>query len=217
MCGFCNSHTLGCALLLNYPILPCCKILSGILEAWHLPWSWQLSGCSSTPKGGRPMGLMMAAFFSFASVLGVPMGLFLASLSDWHTPFLYTTTYRFWSLGMIIRYIPQISTEHLKKNDWLDLIYGWWSDSSGWRVNSNQMRAITCQSWWMFGSLDYSIFEVLIPWRMRALLDGKTYVCLYDLEVLFTIFHVTVVGKLSDKYGKLRIFTMFHVSWMWSR
>lgn len=37
-------------------------------------------------RRGRAMGAVMAAF-SFASVLGVPLGLFLARIGDWRTPF----------------------------------------------------------------------------------------------------------------------------------
>ncbi len=42
-------------------------------------------------RRGRAMGVVMAAF-SIASILGVPMGLFVARIGSWRTPF--------WSLGL---------------------------------------------------------------------------------------------------------------------
>ena len=62
-------------------------------------------------RRGRAMGLVMSAF-SFASVMGVPLGLFLASLSDWHTPFYILAALSIVSMGMIVKFIPSI-TGHL--------------------------------------------------------------------------------------------------------
>lgn len=196
--------TLGCALSPNYPILLIARVLSGVFGGLTSALILAIIGdVVPDSRRGRAMGLVMAAF-SVASVLGVPMGLFLASLSDWHTPFYILTGLSVMSLGMIIRYIPNI-TEHLKN----DLIR-----PNPMVVirrvtsNSNQMRAITLSVMMMFGQ--FMIIPFLSAYTVANVGFTEmqlTYV--YMAGGAFTIFTSPWVGKLSDKYGKLRIFTIF--------
>jgi predicted MFS family arabinose efflux permease len=198
--------TLGCALSPNYPILLAARVLSGIFGGLTSALILAIIGdVVPDSRRGRAMGLVMAAF-SVASVLGVPMGLFLASLSDWHMPFYILTGLSVLSLGMIIRYIPNI-TDHLK-NDLvrpnpmvvIRRVTG----------NSNQMRAITLSVMIMFGQ--FMIIPFLSAYTVANIGFTEmqlTYV--YMAGGAFTIFTSPWVGKLSDRYGKLRIFTIFMV------
>jgi len=198
--------TLGCALSPNYPILLAARVLSGIFGGLTSALILAIIGdVVPDSRRGRAMGLVMAAF-SVASVLGVPMGLFLASLSDWHMPFYILTVLSVLSLGMIIRYIPNI-TDHLK-NDLvrpnpmvvIRRVTG----------NFNQMRAITLSVMIMFGQ--FMIIPFLSAYTVANIGFTEmqlTYV--YMAGGAFTIFTSPWVGKLSDKYGKLRIFTIFMV------
>lgn len=196
--------TLGCALSPNYPILLAARVLSGIFGGLTSALILAIIGdVVPDSRRGRAMGLVMAAF-SVASVLGVPMGLFLASLSDWHTPFYILTGLSVLSLGMIIRYIPNI-TEHLKNDlvrpNPMVVIRRVTS-------NSNQMRAITLSVMMMFGQ--FMIIPFLSAYTVANVGFTEmqlTYV--YMAGGAFTIFTSPWVGKLSDKYGKLRIFTIF--------
>ena len=61
------------------------------------------------------MGMVMAAF-SVASVVGVPAGLFLADLSDWHMPFIVLGGVAFLTLVPMSVYIPNM-TEHISKTN----------------------------------------------------------------------------------------------------
>lgn len=196
--------TLGCALSPNYPVLLAARVLSGIFGGLTSALILAIIGdVVPDSRRGRAMGLVMAAF-SVASVLGVPMGLFLASLSDWHTPFYILTGLSVLSLGMIIRYIPNI-TEHLKNDlvrpNPMVVIRRVTS-------NSNQMRAITLSVMMMFGQ--FMIIPFLSAYTVANVGFTEmqlTYV--YMAGGAFTIFTSPWVGKLSDKYGKLRIFTIF--------
>ncbi|XFE76442.1 MFS transporter [Algoriphagus halophilus] len=80
--------TLACALSPSYSILLFARVLSGLFGGLTSALILAIIGdVIPDQRRGRAMGLVMAAF-SVASVLGVPLGLFLASLSNWHTPFL---------------------------------------------------------------------------------------------------------------------------------
>ena len=198
--------TLGCALSPSYPILLSARVISGIFGGLTSALILAIIGdIIPDSRRGRAMGLVMAAF-SVASVLGVPMGLFLASLSDWHTPFYILTVLAVLSLGMIIRFIPNI-TAHLvndvvRPNPMVVIR----------RVtsNSNQMRAITLSVMMMLGQ--FMIIPFLSPYTVANVGFSEiqlTYV--YMAGGAFTIFTSPWVGKLSDKYGKLKIFTIFMV------
>jgi predicted MFS family arabinose efflux permease len=196
--------TLGCALSPSYSVLLLARVLSGLFGGLTSALILAIIGdVIPDSRRGRAMGLVMAAF-SVASVLGVPMGLFLASLSDWHMPFYILTGLSLFSLGMIIRFIPNI-TEHLKNDiirpNPMVVIRRVTS-------NANQMRAITLSVMMMFGQ--FMIIPFLSPYMVANVGFTEmeiTYV--YMAGGAFTIFTSPWVGRLSDKYGKLRIFTIF--------
>ena len=201
--GFAIS-TLGCALSPSYPVLLSARIISGLFGGLTSALILAIIGdVIPDSRRGRAMGLVMAAF-SVASVLGVPLGLFLASLSDWHTPFFILTGLSVLSLGMIMKYIPNI-TDHLKNDivrpNPLVVIRRVTS-------NANQMRAITFMVMVMFGQ--FMIIPFLSPYTVANVGFTElqlTYI--YMAGGAFTIFTSPWVGRLSDKHGKKKIFTIF--------
>lgn len=196
--------TLGCALSPNFPILLIARVLSGVFGGLTSALILAIIGdVVPDERRGRAMGLVMSAF-SFASVMGVPLGLFLASLSDWHTPFYILGILSVLSLGMIVKFIPSI-TDHLGKEinrpHPFDVITRVTS-------NSNQMKAITLSIMMMFGQ--FMIIPFLSPYNVANV--GFTEMQLsyvYIAGGAFTIFTSPWVGKLADKHGKLKIFTIF--------
>jgi multidrug resistance protein len=196
--------TLGCALSPSYGVLLIARVVSGVFGGITSALILAIIGdLIPNERRGRAMGLVMAAF-SFASVMGVPLGLFLASLSDWHTPFYILTGLSLISLLMIARYIPPISGHlgmEIKRPHPLDVI-------SRMTSNANQMRAITLSVMMMFGQ--FMIIPFLSPYNVANVGFTEmqlTYV--YMAGGAFTIFTSPWVGKLADRHGKLRIFTIF--------
>ncbi len=196
--------TLGCALSPNYPILLIARVLSGVFGGLTSALILAIIG-DVVPYAdrGKAMGLVMSAF-SFASVMGVPLGLFLASLSDWHTPFYILTALSLVSLGMIVKFIPPIS-DHLvyevKRPHPIEVIK---------RVTgtANQMRAITLSVMMMFGQ--FMIIPFLSPYNVANVgFTDMQLTYIYIAGGAFTIFTSPWVGKLSDRHGKLKIFTIF--------
>lgn len=201
--GF-SIATLGCALSPNYPILLAARVLSGVFGGLTSALILAIIGdVVPDSRRGRAMGLVMSAF-SVASVLGVPMGLFLASLSDWHTPFYILTGLSVLSLGMVIRYIPSIN-EHLKNDIIRPNPMVVIRRVTG---NSNQMRAIGLSVMMMFGQ--FMIIPFLSPYTVANVgFTEMQLAYIYMAGGAFTIFTSPWVGKMADKYGKLKIFTIF--------
>lgn len=198
--------TLGCALSSNYPILLIARVVSGIFGGLTSALILAIIGdVIPYDRRGRAMGLVMSAF-SLASVLGVPLGLFLASLSDWHTPFYILSALSLLCLGMIFRFIPSISAHinnEIKRPSPLEVVTRVTS-------NPNQMRAITLSIMMMFGQ--FMIIPFLSPYNVANVGFTEmqlTYV--YIAGGAFTIFTSPWVGKLADKHGKLKVFTIFMI------
>lgn len=201
--GFTIS-TLGCALSPSYGVLLAARVLSGIFGGLTSALILAIIGdVIPDERRGRAMGLVMAAF-SFASVMGVPLGLFLASLSNWHTPFFILTGLSILSFGMIFKFIPPIR-DHLEKEikrpHPLMVI-------SRVTSNSNQMRAIALSVMMMFGQ--FMIIPFLSPYNVANVgFTEMELTYIYIAGGAFTIFTSPWVGKLSDRHGKLKIFTIF--------
>ncbi|GAB2496462.1 MFS transporter [Algoriphagus taiwanensis] len=196
--------TLGCALSPNYPILLIARVLSGVFGGLTSALILAIIGdVIPYERRGRAMGLVMSAF-SFASVMGVPIGLFLASLSDWHMPFYILTGLSFLSLGMIFKFIPSIRDhmdQELTKPSPMEVI----SRVTG---NVNQMKAISLSVMMMFGQ--FMIIPFLSPFNVANV--GFTEIQLTYIYIAgggFTVFTSPWVGKLSDRHGKLKVFTIF--------
>ena len=196
--------TLGCALSPSYGVLLAARVFSGVFGGLTSALILAIIGdVVPDERRGRAMGLVMAAF-SFASVMGVPIGLFLASISSWHLPFYVLTGLAILSFGMIFKFIPPIR-DHLgketKRPHPLQVM-------SRVTSNSNQMRAIGLSVMMMFGQ--FMIIPFLSPYNVANVGFSEmqlTYI--YMAGGAFTIFTSPWVGRLSDRYGKLKIFTIF--------
>ena len=198
--------TLGCALSPSYPILLLARLVSGIFGGLTSALILAIIGdVVPDVRRGRAMGLVMSAF-SFASVMGVPLGLFLASLSDWHTPFYILSALSVVSLGMIAKFIPSIAG-HLSAGSKRPHPFAVISRVTS---NPNQMRAISLSIMMMLGQ--FMIIPFLSPYNVANVGFTElqlTYV--YMAGGAFTMFTSPWVGKLADKHGKLKIFTIFMV------
>jgi predicted MFS family arabinose efflux permease len=196
--------TLACALSPSYPILLIARIVSGLFGGLTSALVLAVIGDAiPDSRRGRAMGLVMAAF-SVASVFGVPFGLFIASLSSWHAPFFFLALLALVILGLIYSYVPSM-TSHLvakeNKPSPLQVVR---------RVtgNANQMRAISLTVLMMLGQI--TVIPFLSPFMVANVGFSEiqlTYI--YMAGGFFTVFTSPWVGRLTDKYGKIRVFTIF--------
>lgn len=152
--------TLACALSPNYPFLLFSRILSGLFGGLTSALIFAIIGDAiPDQRRGRAMGLVMAAF-SVASVVGVPFGLFIASLSNWHAPFFFLALLAMIILLLIYKFVPSISvpkSEGNVKPSPLHVIR---------RVtnNGNQMRAISLTVMMMLGQ--FMVIPFLSPFMV---------------------------------------------------
>ncbi len=196
--------TFACALSPSYEWLIVARVVSGIFGG--LIGSQVLSIVADKfnyERRASAMSIIMTAF-SVASVVGVPGGLYLANLFNWHAPFYTVGGLGIVVIGLIVFFVPQVN-EHLlakpaKRNPF--------SVISDIAKTPNQLRALALSTVIMLGHFS------IIPYIAPTLVSNIGYkqddiYLIYFIGGLLTIFSAPVVGKLADKRGKYPIFVTF--------
>lgn len=154
----------------------------------------------SYEKRGSAMGIVMGAF-SIASVFGVPMGLYLAQVGSWHTPFVALGGVGVLLSGMILIFIPSMRS-HLLKNQvhatpvaTLQKIFS----------SPSQRLALLFLFFLVMGQ--FSIIPFISPSMViNAGLPENQLAFLYLFGGICSMFASPFFGRLSDKIGKQKVF-----------
>lgn len=105
--------TLCCAISPAYEILLISRIVAGIFGG--LIGAQVLSIVADIipyERRAAAMGMIMAAF-SAASVFGVPFGLYIANLFNWHAPFFFVVILGVALVPFLIKYLPKMNAHIL--------------------------------------------------------------------------------------------------------
>ncbi len=154
-------------------------------------------------RRGQAMGILMTGF-ALASVVGVPGGLWLAGHYQWHTPFIILASLCTVVFTLSFFLVPSF-TNHLKngilKQTAFAIIKNVFSDV-------NKRWALLLSSLLLMSH--FSIIPFLSDFFINNLkLNYKTDIPLvYICGGLLSVFVSPFVGKLSDKYGRLKVFTV---------
>ncbi|MDQ3048736.1 MAG: MFS transporter [Bacteroidota bacterium] len=196
--------TFACAFAPSYELLVAARILAGAFGGLIGAQVLSIVG-DSIPfeRRARAMGIMMAAF-SFASAIGVPTGLFLAKHFGWHAPFLVIG-----SLGLIIIplvhfFVPKMRSHIVDASERPAAF----SVISNILKDKNQQRALLLMVTLIVGH--FSIIPFIAPYMEFNVGFTKDQVTLiYFVGGLVTMFTGPLIGIMADKYGKLKVFTIF--------
>lgn len=192
-CGFAETY---CWLLFTRSIT---GLFGGVMGALILSI---IGDAIPNERRASATGMVMAAF-SVASVVGVPAGLFLADLSDWHMPFIVLGGVAFLTLIPMSLYIPSM-TEHISQCDTkptpLQIIRNVTS-------NKNQLLAL------LFGSVimlsHFSIVPFISPYLTTNVGFSDSQIkYVYLIGGALTVFSTPFIGRMADKYGRSKIFTI---------
>jgi MFS transporter, DHA1 family, inner membrane transport protein len=146
------------------------------------------------------MGAVMSAF-SIASTLGVPFSLYLANLISWHAPFLLVG-----GLGIIIiflvgKFVPPMidHIQKIKSENPFHVVA---------EVAKNSHQSITL----LFSGLIFMGHFLIIPFINPFLEFNRGYSkaqtpMVYLVGGIASFFAAHALGKLSDRIGKLKVFT----------
>lgn len=194
--------TLLCGLANNYEMLLAARVLTGafggVLGALSLSI---VSDVIPLERRASAMGKVMAAF-SAASVLGVPLGIFLANYWDWHFPFFFLAGIGLPVWLLIMKNIPNL-TGHLseKKSNPIQTLQGIFEVRNHW-------KALFFGFILMLGH--FSIIPFISPYMVSNVgFSEKQLTWIYFVGGLLTLFTSPLVGKLADKYGRFRMYAIF--------
>ncbi|CAN5918901.1 MFS transporter [soil metagenome] len=192
--------TICCGLATNYHLLLAARIVTGIFGGVISSVSFAIiADLFKMETRGRVMGFVQMAFAA-SQVLGLPIGLILANHFDWHAPFWLIAGFGI-ALGVaIVMYMKPI-TEHLKiKSDRNPFQHLKKTISNSPYIRAFLATSLLATGGYMlmpFGS-NFAIYNLgmtndQLPW-------------LYGITGVFTIIFGPLVGSLSDKIGKYKMF-----------
>lgn len=196
--------TITCGIAPSPLLLMTARILTGLFGG--LIGAQVLSIIADTfpyEKRGRAMASVFMAF-SMASVFGVPFSLYLARLVSWHAPFIFIGILGVVLLPLLHRFLPSIKG-HLK---------GAAEQTQSVREvfasvfsNRSQTLALLLSGSLMLGH--FMIIPFLNPYMEFNVGFSKTQTPLiYMVGGVCAMISSSFIGKLADKHGKLKVFTI---------
>jgi predicted MFS family arabinose efflux permease len=193
--------TLACGLAPSYPLLLAARILTGLFGG--LIGAQVLSIVADLvpyERRGAAMGAIMSAF-AIASTIGVPFALYLSNLFSWHAPFLLVVLLGLVILYFVLRIIPPM-TEHIQAQEppKMDALIAVVS-------NPRQRLALLFSALMMMGH--FIIIPFINPYMEFNNGYPKSFTPLiYLVGGLASFASANILGKLSDKYGKMVVFSI---------
>jgi len=155
----------------------------------------------SYEKRGRATGYVMMAF-SVSSIVGVPIGIWIAAKYDWRMTFYAVGALALVCLVLIYFKVPSIKN-HLnqenQQNAWknIQLIF----------KTKNQRNALIFSLCLIFGH--FVIIPFIAPYMQFNIgFSDEQVTYLYFIGGLCSVVALPLIGNLADKFGKKQVFTI---------
>jgi predicted MFS family arabinose efflux permease len=195
--------TLACGLAPTYIMLLLARLLAGVFGG--LIGAQVLSIVSDTfsyERRGAAMGSVMAAF-SVASIFGVPFALYLANVISWHAPFILVAILGVVLVPLIFKYVPSMDAHIVSSTDKTNKL----------AILTTVLRQPTQRLALIFSGLIMMGHFLVIPFINPYLEFNNGYSksqtpLIYLVGGTAAFFASTILGKMSDKHGKLKVFTI---------
>ena len=195
--------TLCCAVAPTYWLLIAARIVAGLFGG--LVGAQVLSIVADLipyERRGRAMSWLMAAF-SLASVLGVPLSLYLAKYAGWHSPFYLIVGVGIIVFFAVLKYIPSM-TSHIAKvgseKNMQETFFAVFTVPT-------QRAALLLSGTVMLGHfLIIPFINPFLEYNMGFSRDQTPMI--YLVGGATTIVTGLIWGRLADRFGKLKIFTI---------
>jgi predicted MFS family arabinose efflux permease len=192
--------TLACALAPTFEFLMIARIIAGAFGGVLGALVLAIIGDSiPEQRRGAATGKVMAAF-SVASIGGIPIGLYLASHASWHAPFYLLTGLSVLVLLMTWRVLPPMR-EHLLQH----------TPQHPAKVMLTIFSSANCL--WAFALMvtlslaGFTVVPFLSPYMVANVgFEEVELSYIYLFGGLATVVTSQLAGRLSDKYGKKRVF-----------
>ncbi|KDN56126.1 MFS transporter [Flavobacterium seoulense] len=194
--------TILCGVVTSYPLLVAARIFTGLFGGVIGSISMAIvTDLFSMQQRGRVMGFIQMAFGA-SQIFGIPLGLYIATAWDWHAPFLWVA-----AMAVIIAILIAIKlkplTEHLaiqnNNSPFQHLIHT--ISKREYRIGFAATAILSVGGFMLmpFGSA-FAINNLKITEEELPLL--------FMISGLSTLIIMPIIGKLSDRIDKFKIFTV---------
>lgn len=194
--------TLFCGVAGSYAVLLSARIVTGLFGGVIGSISFAIiTDTFRMEVRGRVMGFVQMAF-SASQVLGIPIGLYLATRFNWHAPFLMIVTIAA-PIGLVIFLKLKPVTGHLYgREDKSAFSHLWHTASNPFYVRGFMATMLLATGGFMIMpfSSAFLVNNILIP-------EGRLSL-IFFITGLFSIFTGPILGRCSDSLGKFRLFVV---------
>lgn len=195
--------TLACGLAPGYTFLLLARVVAGLFGG--LIGAQVISIIADIfqyERRGRAMGAVMSAF-AVASTVGIPLGLYLANLISWHAPFIFIAATGTILIPLLIYYLPAMN-KHLQQGERKKISF---EGFAGILKDKKQYTALIFSGLIMFAH--FVIIPFINPYMEFNLgYSKKLTPLIYLVGGIAAFIASNYLGRLSDKIGKLKIFTV---------
>ncbi len=194
--------TFLCAIANTYPLLTAARVVAGAFGGVCGATILAIVGdVVPEVRRGAAMGMVMSAF-SLASIAGVPAGLFLANHFSWHAPFYLLAGVSIIILFGACRVLPSLRT-HVQ----LSVTHRPLLQMRALLTESNHIRAFVLM--FLLTSAGFFVIPYIAAYMVKNVGLAETQLpFIYFFGGLFTIFSMNIIGKMADRYGKLKIYAV---------
>lgn len=204
--GFIISTVL-CGMATNYEMLLIARsfagFFGGIMNSLILSI---VSDLINYERRGTAMGMISTAF-STASIAGVPLSLFLSDLFDWHAPFVFLGLLSLFIFIIAYKFIPSMKGHVQKKNNQDSLLKPFIHIFQ----DPTQVYSLLFMFMLMFGH--FAIIPFMSPYLVANVgLSEKHLPLVYLVGGICSMITAPLIGKISDKKGKSKVFTVALIS-----
>ncbi|HXB43760.1 MAG TPA: MFS transporter [Puia sp.] len=201
------AGTILCGIAQSYPLLVGARIITGLFGGVIGSISMAIiADLFTLQQRGRVMGFVQMGFGA-SQVLGIPIGLYLANAWGWHAPFLWVAAMAV-IIAVLIAIKLQPLTQHLAvqqdKSAFAHLLHT--LARKDYRIGFSATALLSIGGFMMmpFGSA-FAINNLKITQHQLPIL--------FMVAGLSTLVVMPLIGKLSDKIDKFKIFALASV-WM---
>lgn len=199
--------TIFCGLAHSYAALVAARIFTGLFGGVIGSISLAIiTDLFTLDQRGRVMGFVQMGFGA-SQVLGIPIGLYLADIWSWEAAFLLVAAIAIVIAVMLLIKLPSV-TEHLKaQRDKSAFTHLWHTvRKKDYRIGFSATAMLSIGGFMMFpfGSA-FAVNNIQISTAQLPIL--------FFISGLSSLVILPVIGKLSDKISKMKIFTIAAV-WM---
>ena len=153
-------------------------------------------------RRGRALGFLFSGF-AFASIIGVPLGLYLANNYYWYFPFLIVAVFGTLLFPFLIKFVPNL-TSHLENRTYLKQRI---DNFVNIFKSAHQITALLFSFLLIMGHFiiiplinPYLVFNVGFPQKYTPLI--------YLVGGIGALITGQIVGRVADKYGKRQVFVI---------